>query len=630
MRFHADGPAIPDQLLDDRDVGSVVFMCGAGVSIEAGLPSFQDLARNVAKELHVPPASEVGQVLQTYACDDTQRDGWRRPFLDEVFQMLYQQYGREQVKQVVWEKLKEPPKKEPKHGIIARLSASDDRNPRIVTTNFDRLFEVAINNPDTKVYEPRALPDLGNDLLPPGIVYLHGRLSDKKSDSHNYCLGSAELGQAYLAEGWATRFVRDLIRRHTVVFLGYQADDPPLRYLLEGLSRRDRLRSDRLFAFDWRQHEGTCDKWKRLGVRAIFYGGREHKALWDTLVSWAERADDPELWRKKIVRLSWNAPRTLAPHERGMVAHLVKSNLGAKLFAGGDPAPPAEWLCVFDASYRCARPVGTGISGVRQQFDPLQEYGLDDDSPPTPGSGGTYVPYNEDLITWRPGDDRVNRWQGLSRHRRLQHFPLSPRLSHLAQWLANWVHDPVLAWWVARQPALHPCLHQVLSNAVDCSPGLTDVARLGWMVLLEAFESRTRHRDDSDLHNLIMRIQRHGWQPGLVREFEFLTEPVFEAGPPRTLRDPEPPSGDWSVVTWQTVADIGISFPPFCIDWPAIPDDNLLSVYTALERNLLRSCARTREASRIGWKDSDMRPDKRNRDAYVCLFEDTRDRLALK
>ena len=33
MRFAADGPDIPGNLLDARDDGEVVFFCGAGVSM---------------------------------------------------------------------------------------------------------------------------------------------------------------------------------------------------------------------------------------------------------------------------------------------------------------------------------------------------------------------------------------------------------------------------------------------------------------------------------------------------------------------------------------------------------------------------------------------------------------------
>lgn len=45
MRFLADGPDMPDELLTARDEGRVVFFCGAGVSrARAGLPNFYELA----------------------------------------------------------------------------------------------------------------------------------------------------------------------------------------------------------------------------------------------------------------------------------------------------------------------------------------------------------------------------------------------------------------------------------------------------------------------------------------------------------------------------------------------------------------------------------------------------------
>ena len=43
-------------------------------------------------------------------------------------------------------------------------------------------------------------------------------------------LSSAEFGRAYLAEGWAARFIRDAIAKYIIVFVGYSADDPPVQY----------------------------------------------------------------------------------------------------------------------------------------------------------------------------------------------------------------------------------------------------------------------------------------------------------------------------------------------------------------------------------------------------------------
>ena len=353
MRFKADGPAIPDVLLDERDAGNVVFLCGAGVSIPAGMPNFLDLARHVTGEVDPPSDSEIRRALQTFDETGPPVAEWCRPSLDQVFQMLYQEYGRDQVVKIVWKKLNEPPETQRHHGTIARLSANAEGHPQIVTTNFDRLFEAALGKRAPR-YEPPMYPDLRR-VPATGITYLHGRLADTESDTHNYILSSAELGRAYLAEGWAARFVRDLLERHTVVLLGYQAEDPPVSYLLQGLESVGQQTPNRLFAFDRGDPEDVDAKWKARGVNAIPYGDN-HEALWETLEAWAECADDPAVWRNAVVQSSAKGPRRLAPHERGMVAHLVRSTTGAKQFANGQPTPPAEWLCVFDASCRYAKP----------------------------------------------------------------------------------------------------------------------------------------------------------------------------------------------------------------------------------------------------------------------------------
>lgn len=48
MSFTATGPNIPNQLIDAQKRGELLFFCGAGVSVPAGLPSFEKLIKNVA------------------------------------------------------------------------------------------------------------------------------------------------------------------------------------------------------------------------------------------------------------------------------------------------------------------------------------------------------------------------------------------------------------------------------------------------------------------------------------------------------------------------------------------------------------------------------------------------------
>jgi hypothetical protein len=54
MRLVPFGPDLPDELLEERDAGNVVFVCGAGISRPAGLPGFFDLTKKAISRLGVP------------------------------------------------------------------------------------------------------------------------------------------------------------------------------------------------------------------------------------------------------------------------------------------------------------------------------------------------------------------------------------------------------------------------------------------------------------------------------------------------------------------------------------------------------------------------------------------------
>ena len=65
MRFLADGPSIPDELLIARDEGRVVFFCGAGVSrARAGLSDFLELAQRVIDTLGVLTDSPARRIVE--------------------------------------------------------------------------------------------------------------------------------------------------------------------------------------------------------------------------------------------------------------------------------------------------------------------------------------------------------------------------------------------------------------------------------------------------------------------------------------------------------------------------------------------------------------------------------------
>ncbi len=155
MRFKTNGPSIPDILLEERDAGNVVFLCGAGVSIPAGLPSFVDLTRHVIDEVDPAQDSGIRRAFDPWIDNDWTRVGALRPGLDQVFQLLNQEYGRDRIAKIVWEELAKVEAKDAReHEIASRISANAEGHPQIVTTNFDRLFESALGERATPIHQP--------------------------------------------------------------------------------------------------------------------------------------------------------------------------------------------------------------------------------------------------------------------------------------------------------------------------------------------------------------------------------------------------------------------------------------------------------------------------------------------
>jgi hypothetical protein len=260
MRFLAEGPSIPDELLESRDQGNVIFLCGAGLSMPAGLPSFARLTRQVVDQLGAPEDS-ASQTLLTRI----ERGGVIDAPYDQVFQNLKYEYGVHYIDQLVSDLLVlGPAPTVQNHATILKLSRSAAGHAQVVTTNFDLLFERT--DPTLKRTVAPALPDLTTGMPLEGLVYLHGRQPDGPTRASPLVLASADFGRAYLSEGWATTFVANLLRYYTIVLLGYSANDAPVRYLLQGIHARAEERRTRIYAFDrgsriWCKVAGAIGAW---------------------------------------------------------------------------------------------------------------------------------------------------------------------------------------------------------------------------------------------------------------------------------------------------------------------------------------------------------------------------------
>ncbi len=638
MRFISDGPAIPDFLLEQRDLGKVVFLCGAGVSIPAGMPTFVELTRLVVARLSPTEASGIPQALLPWLDPDSDVPVAARISLDQIFNLLQQEYGRDVIGGLVSECLAttEPAKiRTTEHDLICRISADQHGIPQIVTTNFDHLFEHALAGNSFRTFVPPTFPDLRHGVSLTGITYLHGRLSDVDSGAHEFVLSSSDFGRAYLAQGWATSFIRQLLMKYTVVLLGYQAEDPPVKYLLQGLNSSSDHAQGRLFAFDSGRADEIEARWKDKGVTPIAYGD-SHQALWDTLDAWATRADDPTAWRTSAIELSQNDPGSLKPHERGIVAHLVRSAVGAKMFSEAEPAPPLEWLCVFDKTCRFAKP-SKSMGEEKTDFDPLETYGLDDDPPRPPKGGPDDGPVSEDLIAWRSGDGSLDHEQRLAGGTIPSFESIPARLFHLSKWMMRHLEQPMLAWWVARQYRLHPRLHAFLRRAVEDTDRLDENARNLWMIIFEALESPGQDTVDMDWFQVRRRIKMSGWTSSVLRDFAAATEPKFRVEIPFGLHSSKPPAACWSQVEWNNIANLEIHFPSQHGERPEIPDSALSLVYMALEQNLRRASERLDEAQQRWFRLNTFYPEISDNDdrhiedqnSYVQWFLQLLDQMVI-
>lgn len=537
MRFIADGPDLPGDLLDARDEGQVVFFCGAGVSRhQAGGPSFNELAGRVVDELGSSRTSPARRLIELAGRIDPIPGAGGIPPADRIFALLEQEFPVEDVRRAVARSL-EPPGVPglAAHQALIDLSRAPDGTVRLVTTNFDRVFELA--DPSLRAVAPPSLPDPARTGALAGVIHLHGKvtLDYRGPDGPEFVLSSADFGRAYLADGWATAFMRSLMDRYRIVFVGYSADDPPMQYLLEALSTG--VRPGRLYALQDGEASRATSLWRHKGVTAIPFD--TFSGLWTTLDAWAARARDPDGWRRDVAAMAMRGPRNLLPYQRGQVAQLISSRLGARIFAEHEPPPPAEWLCVFDPQVRFDKPRMTSLDGsAREDFDPFAAYGLD---------GETAPPRNQDRH--RSATVPQSSWSAFEavsgerpagrsavpvslRGRSSTDAPqLTERLARLAGWFGRIAADPVALWWAAGQDALHPDMtfrvrHALLRDDVPAA------VRRGWRLLLAASEEAgDAGRSVYDLQRV---VQAEGWSSLAVASLVRIERPRLTVQRPMT------------------------------------------------------------------------------------------------
>lgn len=372
-----DGVDIPIELREELEEGKVIFFCGAGVSKPSGLPLFNELAEQVITEL----AIEKNTLLQE--AFDTKN-------YDKVFNLLERPEAEnvepKVLREIVARKLKAKRNADiGPHTTILKLTHDQKGQGKLVTTNFDDLFERAYSRlylPKNQKYVPDTCPRLPipkRNSSWNSIVHLHGWIFDRWDPEHkNIVLSSADFGRAYLVERWASRFVTELFRCFTVVFVGYQVEDPVMKYLVDAFSEAKRVGEEfkNAYAFahydsERQSEKSVVEKWKSKGeIKALTYKlDNNHSLLWQSLEAWAELHEGgfdskcaivtnqamnipDEIDKPFIENMIWalsqpdgNIAKVFA--DMGIVPRDKNRKSGEPIPVDGPP-PPIEWLPILD------------------------------------------------------------------------------------------------------------------------------------------------------------------------------------------------------------------------------------------------------------------------------------------
>ena len=583
MRFFHNGPSIPDVLLERCDAGRVVFLCGAGVSFNSGMPTFLGLTEHVIDFFDPPEDSEIMRAFSPWRIDPTAAN----VPLDQIFNLLHQEYGRDEINALVTERLLVPSAAETvghEHSLVKRISSNQGGVPQIVTTNFDHLFELGDEAGSIPIHIPPAFPDLAFGSPLDGITYLHGRLVEPNASQHPYVLSSADFGRAYLSEAWATKFISGLLERYTVVLVGYQAEDPPVKYLLQGLNHDGQFDRTRLYAFDRGEAEEIEAKWRDRGVTSIAYHDHDH--LWQTMEAWADRADDPRAWRNQIVASAERDPKEMLPHERGQVAHVLRSVPGAKTFADAEPSPHPEWVCVLDAFTRNAKK-SSGYGEHPEEFEPELAYGLDDDLGPISDEDFRRGIRNDNLLEWRNGDENPPEFHRLGGRQVEGREAMPNRLWHLVRWIGKSFQAPVIAWWAVRQHGLHPRLIDHIAWHLDQAKEIDGNCRQIWNLILEHHRDPRNRQWNGRWYDLKKRIAEEGWVPSVLRDFHHAAQPCLNIKRPLGLHENKPPTPNWGELPIDEIARFEVKFLERHDEELEVPDEALPSVFVLLENQLV-------------------------------------------
>ena len=531
MKFFADGPDIHDHLLWERDAGNVVFICGAGVSMQkAKLPSFLDLALKLMERFNVSSDSEARKIY------DLANDSETKEFvqIDKIFGDLEIDSDPYLIEKEVARLLSRKRSNISCHNTIRELATTPTNEIRLITTNFDNLFSKSLKPSDTNYQEwvyPN-LPNLEQSKELRGLIYLHGKCENIIQESNTLVLSPRMLGKAYLSEGWATKFLKSIFERHTVVFVGYSADDPLMQYLLESIEK-PKNSSKKVYAFQEMEMVKVRKKWQKRGVNPIYY--RNFESLWKTLDAWAQRAQNPKIWMSQLLQSAIGGPEKMKDWQRSQVMHLALHPVGAEAIASQNPPISPRWLFCLDPKFRIPDITNFTLPSESKKYtDVYNQHRLAEDSETISvlkerSSNQILSKDTLDAFKVLPVDiDDSGDYRQLSlldRHSFDFTTKLPRRISFLSVWISNISRSPVTVRWASHQKRIHPDIKWLIESKLYRQEyGVSKMVLNAWDILFEIFENSSLD-SSTMMYNLEKKIKKDGWSDSRVQQYRKASEP---------------------------------------------------------------------------------------------------------